>query len=392
MPPTSLGRQLRCWLVLVPALCAASARAAGSNSGGTNTSLAMIILYAITGCVSALFCVVIVSGAIRAIRHPERYGPRTGEGEFAGSFPGQSRARGLTRAILDTFPVVKFGVETSQSTQGQGKDMEMGDVKSYKGDEERDSASLDDDDKYTLEDDADGAHANARAHERRVSWAPQPPLERRDEGREHPSGVQEEDITTNAHKPGSSTSEEPIAGPSSPTQLSPDRDLPPVRPRPRPGRSSTQGRPLSAPAGEKEKDVVPDAIGTETCPICILDFEEGDDLRVLPCEGKHRFHRDCVDQWLLELSSSCPICRQDFQALETMMMGGDSADGDHLEPPHPHYAQRPLSSAAARFSRYLRFARRRHGHRTRDRREGREDGSGYDITDPPMPLSPEMRF
>ena len=61
---------------------------------------------------------------------------------------------------------------------------------------------------------------------------------------------------------------------------------------------------------EKEKDVVPDAIGRETCPICIVDFEEGDDLRVLPCEGHHRFHQECVDQWLLELSSSCPLCRQ----------------------------------------------------------------------------------
>ncbi|KAH9935659.1 uncharacterized protein B0H18DRAFT_976726 [Fomitopsis serialis] len=390
MPSTSLGRQLRCWLILAPALWAASARAAGSGTGSTNTSLAMIILYAITGCVSALFCVVIVSGAIRAIRHPERYGPRTGEGEFASSFPGQSRARGLTRAILDTFPVVKFGMETPQSTQG--KDVEMGDVNSYKGDEERDSASLDGDDKFSIEEDGGaephrGAHANA--HERRVSWAPQPPLERKDEGRAGEDTVQEEDITTTAHD--HSGTGEPVAGPSSPTQRSPsDRELPPARPRPRPGRSSTLGRPMSAPAGEKEKDVVPDAIGTETCPICIVDFEEGDDLRVLPCEGKHRFHRDCVDQWLLELSSSCPICRQDFQALETMMMAGDV--GDHLEPPHPHYAQRPLSSAAARFSRYLRFARRRHGHRTRDGREGREDGSGYDITDPPMPLSPEMRF
>lgn len=57
-------------------------------------------------------------------------------------------------------------------------------------------------------------------------------------------------------------------------------------------------------------DIVPDSIGRETCPICIVDFEEGDDLRILPCEGKHRFHQECVDQWLLELSGSCPICRQ----------------------------------------------------------------------------------
>ncbi|KZT72240.1 hypothetical protein DAEQUDRAFT_763345 [Daedalea quercina L-15889] len=388
MPMTTMGRQLRCWLVLVPTLWAAQARGDGNNGGSANTSLAMIILYAITGCVSALFCVVIVSGAIRAIRHPERYGPRTGEGEYTSAFPGQSRARGLTRAILDTFPVVKFGAETPQSTQG--KDVELGDVKSFHGDEGRDSASIDGGDVKEPEDDDEGRspRVHANTHERRISWAPQPPIERRDEAREHESTVQEEDITTAAAE--SSTSDEPIAGPSSPPPT--DRELPAVRPRPRPGRSSMQGRPMSAPAGEKEKDVVPDAIGTETCPICIVDFEEGDDLRVLPCEGKHRFHRDCVDQWLLELSSSCPICRQDFQALETMMMAGDVEDGDHLEPPHPHYSQRPLSSAAARFSRYLRFARRRHGHRTREPRAGREDGSGYDITDPPMPLSPDMRY
>lgn len=57
-------------------------------------------------------------------------------------------------------------------------------------------------------------------------------------------------------------------------------------------------------------NVVPASIGRETCPICIVDFEEGDDLRLLPCEGKHSFHQQCVDPWLLKLSSSCPICRQ----------------------------------------------------------------------------------
>jgi hypothetical protein len=64
-----------------------------------------------------------------------------------------------------------------------------------------------------------------------------------------------------------------------------------------------------SPAFGGSEDVVPAAIGRETCPICIVDFEEGDDLRLLPCEGKHKFHQECVDPWLLELSSSCPICR-----------------------------------------------------------------------------------
>lgn len=64
------------------------------------------------------------------------------------------------------------------------------------------------------------------------------------------------------------------------------------------------------PSPTRGDEVTRAAIGVETCPICIVDFEDGDDLRVLPCEGRHRFHRDCVDQWLLELSSSCPLCRE----------------------------------------------------------------------------------
>ena len=64
------------------------------------------------------------------------------------------------------------------------------------------------------------------------------------------------------------------------------------------------------PKASGRNNVVPASIGREICPICIVDFEEGDDIRLLPCEGKHSFHQQCVDPWLLTLSSSCPICRQ----------------------------------------------------------------------------------
>ncbi|KAF1983736.1 hypothetical protein K402DRAFT_414334 [Aulographum hederae CBS 113979] len=74
----------------------------GGPSPSTNT--AMIILYSITGLITALFLVIIITGAIRAHRHPERYGPRNVLGR-----PRQSRARGLGRAILETIPIVKFG-------------------------------------------------------------------------------------------------------------------------------------------------------------------------------------------------------------------------------------------------------------------------------------------
>ncbi|EME41235.1 hypothetical protein DOTSEDRAFT_73600 [Dothistroma septosporum NZE10] len=69
-----------------------------------STAVAMIILYSITGIITALFLVIIITGAVRAHRHPERYGPRNGVGR-----PRQSRARGLARAMLETIPIVKFG-------------------------------------------------------------------------------------------------------------------------------------------------------------------------------------------------------------------------------------------------------------------------------------------
>ena len=48
----------------------------------------------------------------------------------------------------------------------------------------------------------------------------------------------------------------------------------------------------------------------EQCPICLIEFEEGDDIRVLPCEKEHVYHKTCIDPWLLDVSSSCPLCRK----------------------------------------------------------------------------------
>ncbi|ORY64077.1 uncharacterized protein BCR38DRAFT_343510 [Pseudomassariella vexata] len=78
---------------------------AGDGAGGNNSAVAMSILYSITGLITLLFLVIIGTGAIRAHRHPERYGPRAGHG----GQPRQSRARGLARAVLETLPIVKFG-------------------------------------------------------------------------------------------------------------------------------------------------------------------------------------------------------------------------------------------------------------------------------------------
>jgi len=45
------------------------------------------------------------------------------------------------------------------------------------------------------------------------------------------------------------------------------------------------------------------------CPICLEDFEEGDEVRLLP-RCNHCFHVACVDHWLLDHKENCPVCRR----------------------------------------------------------------------------------
>lgn len=75
------------------------------GQSGNNSAVAMSILYSITGLITLLFLIIIATGAIRAHRYPERYGPRSGYG----GRPRQSRAKGIARAVLETIPIVKFG-------------------------------------------------------------------------------------------------------------------------------------------------------------------------------------------------------------------------------------------------------------------------------------------
>ena len=49
-------------------------------------------------------------------------------------------------------------------------------------------------------------------------------------------------------------------------------------------------------------------------------LREGDKLRVLPC--RHRFHMECIDQWLSSRKPLCPICKWD--ALEEFLEGGEA--------------------------------------------------------------------
>lgn len=204
-------------------------------------------------------------------------------GEYGQS---QSRARGLTRAILDTFPVMKFSrmPVTQRNFREQDAEPKPSDIESGTGSE--------------------GVMEMAeRPASREASVAE---AEQADVHAEIPAGKTTAPLDMYLPRnvtEGEGTSS-PGAGPSQPPTTS---NL--AAPNAQLVATPIARTPTSPEAGADQPNVMPEAIGRETCPICIIDFEEGDDIRVLPCEGKHVFHQACVDQWLLELSSSCPICR-----------------------------------------------------------------------------------
>jgi hypothetical protein len=196
-----------------------------------STAVAMIILYSITGIITALFLVIIITGAIRAHRHPERYGPRDVLGR-----PRQSRARGLGRAILDTIPIVKFG----EKEPPKPADVEM--------------AS-----------NAEASEANGGTEQRPNQGAT--------------------DATNDSANDTAVTPRESTVAPHAEHQ----EGIAPAQPA------------IAAAAGDANS-ATDDHLG---CSICTEDFEKGQDLRVLPCD--HKFHPECVDPWLLNVSGTCPL-------------------------------------------------------------------------------------
>ena len=200
----------------------------GGSSGGLGksptTAVAMIILYSITGIITALFLIIIIVGAIRAHRHPERYGPRRVIGRAR-----QGRAKGLARAMLETLPIVKFSdKEEDVKPAEQSRDVELANVP-------KDAAA----------------------------------------GTEH-------------HETGASTSTTNAVAESGPDVVTTEAAAGSTQ--------STEGTETAA--GDKSDNGL-------ACSVCTDDFVNGQDIRVLPC--KHKFHPECIDPWLLNVSGTCPL-------------------------------------------------------------------------------------
>jgi len=65
------------------------------------------------------------------------------------------------------------------------------------------------------------------------------------------------------------------------------------------------------------------------CGIWQVDFEEGDDIKILPCN--HAFNAEAITKWLKEEKAECPICRFSFKSKEVVEREDEEGERDGEE-------------------------------------------------------------
>jgi len=62
----------------------------------------------------------------------------------------------------------------------------------------------------------------------------------------------------------------------------------------------------------KEKYMIDNTSMPIICCICIMNLAIGDEIKVLPCNSIHSFHKSCIDKWFKH-SKFCPTCRDNIK-------------------------------------------------------------------------------
>ncbi|KAM3515670.1 hypothetical protein MY11210_000648 [Beauveria gryllotalpidicola] len=289
-----------------------------------HSTVAMSVLYSITGLITLLFLAIIVTGTVRAHRHPERYGPHSGFGRRS----RQSRAKGIARAVLDTLPIVKFGDDEQTKP-----DPEL----------ELEPTSTTNDGHGVNAVAAGGLGSGADATTNKET-----PKENQEKRKAPETGVAAHDGVGETPTAETSTAETTTA--ETPAAETPTAETPTAE---TPTAETAVAESASAQGGSEHDG---EHLG---CSICTEDFTVGEDVRVLPCH--HQFHPGCVDPWLVNVSGTCPLCRYDLQPGRHTASWATGATFE-LPPPLALEAEENDSTALSRHrsSRLFEMSRLRH--------------------------------
>jgi hypothetical protein len=217
-----------------------------SSSPGENKVLAtyqtaMIVLYAVSGVVLGLFFIVVVTNIIKnRLNAPA---PQTSQGQ------DPRPRRGIARSVLESFPVFFFtmGLKDEDDDKNEKDDLEKGKAKELESDIELETISTD-----------------------VMKSAPQAE-ETKDSSNISTDNTSKTSNNNNDDNP----QENNLDLPQNPS-------IAHIKDSSRSRSISTTSNPSATLTNNEVQD------GQLTCPICIDDFESGEELRLLPCQ--HRYH------------------------------------------------------------------------------------------------------